>query len=177
MDVDRPSTAKTASSNWKKRLTVTAAHAMRDRMHIQLDVKVPASRPRVAILAIIEQSCGSCVVVPGVAEATPVEDRVVVRGNDIHALWSAATTTTSDSADLDNLHCNDVRAVMATYGVEAARATLIREIQSVFGVYGIVVGPRHLSLVGDKVMFHGEHHAMNRIYMGLHSSPWLKMRC
>ncbi len=40
-------------------------------------------------------------------------------------------------------------AVMQAYGVEAARATLAREVQAVFGAYGIAVDPRHISLIAD----------------------------
>jgi len=34
-------------------------------------------------------------------------------------------------------------------GIEAGRATIINEIKSVFGVYGISVDRRHLSLIAD----------------------------
>lgn len=35
------------------------------------------------------------------------------------------------------------------YGVEAGRDTIIKEVKTVFGVYGIDVNFRHLSLVAD----------------------------
>ena len=44
---------------------------------------------------------------------------------------------------------NDVGAVLRTFGVEAARATLVREVGAVFGAYGIGVDARHLSLISD----------------------------
>jgi DNA-directed RNA polymerase I subunit RPA1 len=47
------------------------------------------------------------------------------------------------------LACNDVHAMLTTYGVEAARATILKEVQSVFGAYGIGVDPRHLGLIAD----------------------------
>jgi DNA-directed RNA polymerase I subunit RPA1 len=40
-------------------------------------------------------------------------------------------------------------AILNTYGVEAARAAIIKEISVVFAVYGIDVNPRHLTLVAD----------------------------
>ena len=46
---------------------------------------------------------------------------------------------------------NDVGAVLRTFGVEAARATMVREVGAVFGAYGIGVDPRHLSLISDHV--------------------------
>ena len=39
--------------------------------------------------------------------------------------------------------------VLKTYGVEAARSTIIQECVSVFGAYGISVNPRHLGLIAD----------------------------
>ena len=44
---------------------------------------------------------------------------------------------------------NDVWAVLRTFGVEAARATVVREVGAVFGAYGIGVDARHLSLISD----------------------------
>lgn len=40
-------------------------------------------------------------------------------------------------------------AMLAAYGVEACRATIVREVRSVFGAYGIGVDPRHLFLIAD----------------------------
>jgi DNA-directed RNA polymerase I subunit RPA1 len=51
--------------------------------------------------------------------------------------------------DVNNIYTNDIGAILSTYGVEAARAAITSEIASVFGVYGISVDKRHLSLIGD----------------------------
>lgn len=45
--------------------------------------------------------------------------------------------------------------VVGRYGVEAARATILQEVSSVFGAYGIAVEQRHLSLIADFITFHG----------------------
>jgi DNA-directed RNA polymerase I subunit RPA1 len=45
----------------------------------------------------------------------------------------------------------------------------------VFGVYGIDVNPRHLSLIADFMTRTGGYHAMNRIGMHENSSPLLQM--
>ena len=42
------------------------------------------------------------------------------------------------------------------YGVEVARALLIREIAGVFNAYNIRVNRRHLDLVADHMSFEGE---------------------
>ena len=51
--------------------------------------------------------------------------------------------------DLDKLESNDVYAILITYGVEAARSAVIREVRGVFGAYGIKVDYRHLTVIAD----------------------------
>lgn len=64
--------------------------------------------------------------------------------------------------DLKRIYTNDMHAIARTYGIEAARAALIREISNVFGVYGISVDGRHLSLIADHMTFTGTIKGMNR---------------
>jgi DNA-directed RNA polymerase I subunit RPA1 len=59
--------------------------------------------------------------------------------------------------------------------VEAARQNIVSEITAVFGVYGITVDPRHLSLIADSMTFQGGYRPMNRIGMQESSSPFLQM--
>jgi DNA-directed RNA polymerase I subunit RPA1 len=80
-----------------------------------------------------------------------------------------------DMIDLDKVGCNDIFAILGTYGVEAARASIINEIKNVFGAYGIKVDPRHLSLVGDYMTFTGSIRGCNRTHMNSKDSPWLRM--
>ena len=77
--------------------------------------------------------------------------------------------------DVKRIECNDIWEVLRNYGVEAARQTIIREIKNVFGVYGIVIDYRHLSLVSDFMTHNGEYRAYNRIGMEENASPFLKM--
>lgn len=65
-------------------------------------------------------------------------------GINFEGAWSSDHTL-----DVDRLATNDVGSILRTYGVEAARATLMREVSSVFGAYGIGVDPRHLGLIAD----------------------------
>ena len=41
--------------------------------------------------------------------------------------------------DVTQVTTNDIHAMLKTYGVEAARATIVREVTNVFGAYGIQV--------------------------------------
>ena len=80
-----------------------------------------------------------------------------------------------ENVDHNRLMSNDIWAVRCTYGVEAARSTIVDQIRSVFGVYGINVDPRHLSLISDYMTFGGDYTAMNRNGMQTMSSPFLQM--
>jgi DNA-directed RNA polymerase I subunit RPA1 len=64
---------------------------------------------------------------------------------------------------------------MLAYGVEAARSSIVSEIIGVFGVYGIDVNPRHLSLIADFMTRTGGYVAMNRGGMFECPSPFLQM--
>ncbi|KPM03307.1 DNA-directed RNA polymerase I subunit RPA1-like protein [Sarcoptes scabiei] len=64
--------------------------------------------------------------------------------------------------DLNRIYTNDMHAIARTFGIEAARAALIREIKNVFAVYGISVDARHLSLIADQMTFSGYIKGMNR---------------
>lgn len=49
----------------------------------------------------------------------------------------------------DGIYSNDIYAILCAYGVEAARAVILREIGGVFAVYKIDVNSRHLELIAD----------------------------
>ena len=50
---------------------------------------------------------------------------------------------------MTRIRSNDIYAVLQTYGVEMARATIVDEISAVFAVYSIDVDRRHLELIAD----------------------------
>lgn len=74
----------------------------------------------------------------------PQPPAIQTDGINFEGAWSA-----DDVLDVNCLVTNDVGSILRTYGVEAARATLMREVSSVFGAYGIGVDPRHLGLIAD----------------------------
>ncbi|XP_006028713.1 DNA-directed RNA polymerase I subunit RPA1 [Alligator sinensis] len=81
----------------------------------------------------------------------------------------------SDVLDLSRLYSNDIHAMAKTYGIEAALRVIEKEIKDVFAVYGIVVNPRHLSLVADYMCFEGVYKALNRYGIQSSSSPLQQM--
>ena len=116
--------------------------------------------------------------------ATPhLESAVVVppsRGAKLPSLLTsgvnfAALVKYEEQIELNAVKSNDVYAMLKFYGVEAARATIVSEIRSVFGVYGIQVDPRHLGLIADYMTHEGEYKPLNRAGIESCASPLLKM--
>ena len=51
--------------------------------------------------------------------------------------------------DENDLYSNDIYAILKTYGVEMARAAILKEVGGVFAAYSIQVDRRHLELIAD----------------------------
>lgn len=90
-------------------------------------------------------------------------------GINIEEMWKL------DSVRHHELSSNDIWAVRCSYGVEAARNSILGQIRSVFGAYGIEVDARHLALISDYMTFDGGFKPMSRIGMDDCSSPLLQM--
>ncbi|KAL1555302.1 DNA-directed RNA polymerase [Salvia divinorum] len=92
-------------------------------------------------------------------------------GVDFKSLWEMHA-----DLDLNRLYSNNVHAMLNTYGVEAARETLIREVKQVFDIYGVKIDYRHLSLIADYMTHTGGYRPMSRHGSISESiSPFLKM--
>lgn len=92
-------------------------------------------------------------------------------GVDFTAFWQM-----SEHLDVNRIYSNNIHAVLKTYGVEAARETIIREVKNVFGIYGVEVDYRHLSLIADYMTHTGGYRPMSRHGSIAESlSPLLKM--
>ncbi|GAV72253.1 RNA_pol_Rpb1_2 domain-containing protein/RNA_pol_Rpb1_3 domain-containing protein/RNA_pol_Rpb1_1 domain-containing protein/RNA_pol_Rpb1_5 domain-containing protein/RNA_pol_Rpb1_4 domain-containing protein [Cephalotus follicularis] len=79
-------------------------------------------------------------------------------GVDFRALWER-----QDDLDVRYIYSNSIHAMLNTYGVEAARETIIREITHVFKSYGISVNIRHLTVIADFMTHSGGYRPMNRL--------------
>ncbi|CAG0917087.1 unnamed protein product [Notodromas monacha] len=76
---------------------------------------------------------------------------------------------------LDRLRSNSIHDMAAVYGIEAAAQTIVLELQNVFGVYGIDVNRRHLSLVADYMTLSGKIRGFNRSGIEHSPSPFQKI--
>lgn len=70
---------------------------------------------------------------------------IATDGSNLKAVWSFGEGVIK----LDNIYSNDIAEILRTYGVEAARSAIIKEMSGVFGVYGIAVNYRHLTIIAD----------------------------
>ncbi|XP_043198844.1 DNA-directed RNA polymerase I subunit RPA1-like isoform X2 [Amphibalanus amphitrite] len=81
----------------------------------------------------------------------------------------------SELLDLNRMYCNDLHSMADTYGIEAASRAIVKEISSVFEVYGIQVSRRHLSLIAEYMTFSGQVRGYNRSAMDSVVSPLQQM--
>lgn len=92
-------------------------------------------------------------------------------GVDFGTFWEM-----QDDLDVNRIYTNNIRSMLNTYGVEAARAAIIREVKTVFGIYGVEIDFRHLSLIADYMTHTGGYQPMSRHGSISESlSPFLKM--
>lgn len=77
--------------------------------------------------------------------------------------------------DTSRIFTNDIVAMLTLYGVEACRATIVREMHSVFHGHGIAVDNRHLNLIADTMTKGGDFTPFNRNGMKSNVSPFMKM--
>ena len=64
-------------------------------------------------------------------------------------MWAFAGASDASILEEDEIYSNDIYAILKTYGVEMARAAILREMKGIFAVYSIDVNRRHLELIAD----------------------------
>jgi DNA-directed RNA polymerase I subunit RPA1 len=147
----------------------------RNSIHLQPFRVDPSARP-LLMVGLIEKAATKTLVRSKKNIDTAFVNEEEGRG---HCLQTAGINFSElwklENIDHSKLMSNDIWAMRCAYGVEAARNTIVDQIRSVFGVYGIEVDPRHLSLIADYMTFSGGYTAMNRTGMREMSSPFLQM--
>ena len=174
------------------------AKSSKKELHDQLSITITmAASDKVMMMQLVEDCVEATVLheCKGirrcfVSEANPKPTRpdqsryvVQTEGVNFVAVMSLATLLEQSPKhfsyvlDVDTVNSNDVHKVLHFYGVEAARAVLVREVGSVFKAYGINVNHRHLSLVGEYMMFDGTYRSFSRNGSGIScsASPLLQI--
>jgi DNA-directed RNA polymerase I subunit RPA1 len=136
------------------------------------------SRARRLLMAQLSEQAASATMVrstKSITNAYAVEEdgqcAVVTEGVNFEALWALR----EGLIKVNEIKSNDIWQLLCTYGVEAARQSIVTEIKNVFGVYGINVDPRHLSLIADFMTRNGSFTPLNRAGMLSCPSPLLRM--
>ncbi|RMJ08130.1 hypothetical protein BHE90_016411 [Fusarium euwallaceae] len=132
--------------------------------------------PKVLMLNLVQDAVKKTVVqeISGVGACTFVEEKGVrvihTAGVNLQAMQRY-----SDFIDPHRIQTNDIAAVLAVYGVEAARSNIVQELAGVFGSHGIKVDNRHLNLIGDHMTRNGGFTPFNRMGLKGNVSPFTKM--
>ncbi|CCH61247.1 hypothetical protein TBLA_0E01930 [Henningerozyma blattae CBS 6284] len=140
-------------------------------------LELAAETEKLLMVNIVEDVCRKSVIreVPNIErcvypEANNGDRSLITEGVNFQAMWDQDTFI-----DVDKITSNDVSAVLRTYGVEAARNTIVNEIDRVFSTYAISVSSRHLDLIADMMTRQGTYLAFNRQGMETSTSSLMKM--
>lgn len=146
---------------------------------IHLYLHFPADFKKLLLIPIVEQVVAQVFVrqCPGITRSVYIKQRLEPNGDEVPCIQTEGLNFGSiwemdHLLDVNRLHTNDIYQILKTYGVEAARASISRQINEVFGVYGISVDARHLSLLSDYMTFMGGYMPLNRMGMKHKGSPF-----
>ncbi|KAK2739653.1 hypothetical protein FQN57_006485 [Myotisia sp. PD_48] len=144
---------------------------------IQLQYDI--STPKILLLPLVENAARTSLIhfIPGLGscEYTPPKktEPAYVSTEGVNLI---AMRDYQDIIDPHTVYTNSISHMLMLYGVEAARASIVREMATVFDSHGIKVDNRHLNLIGDAMTQAGGFRPFNR--MGLvkdSTSPLMKM--
>lgn len=150
---------------------------------LELDVHTP----KILMLNLVEDAVKKTLIqqIPGVGQCTFVakeklKDERTSEEVEVSVIHTAGANLQAmqkygEYINPNKISTNDIAAVLAVYGVEAARNSIIRELSNVFGGHGISVDNRHLNLIGDYMTRNGGFSPFNRMGLRGNVSPFTKM--
>ncbi|KAF8631529.1 hypothetical protein AX15_002287 [Amanita polypyramis BW_CC] len=141
--------------------------------------------PKLLFVGIIERTCRTTVIreIPGISECFQTKEekngqeseiKITTNGSNLRGMWEFAASAEESILEDNGIYSNDIYAILKTYGVEMARAAILKEMGAVFGVYSIQVDRRHLELIADYMTFDGGYRPFNRKGLSTNPSPLLK---
>jgi DNA-directed RNA polymerase I subunit RPA1 len=157
------------------------------KSYAKIQLEYSASSPKMLMLHLVEKFLHATVVhaVPGVKRAflnkeakyqDPVTGKEIDQPSiETEGLNIDAMRDCQHVIDPHRIFTNDIVAMLRLYGVEAARATIVRELHAVFSGHGISVDNRHLNLISDFMTRAGGFRPFNRLGMRNNASPFMKM--
>lgn len=138
------------------------------------------------MLNLVEDACHFAVIrsIPGLKSCMLSEEK---SRNPITGEETISPVVITEGVNLTAMHdyqhmlnphkifTNDIAAMLRLYGVEACRATIILEMDSVFKGHGITVDNRHLNLIADMMTKGGGFSPFSRNGLKGSVSPFMKM--
>ncbi|KAK3109581.1 hypothetical protein LTR53_017016 [Teratosphaeriaceae sp. CCFEE 6253] len=136
---------------------------------------------KILMLHLVENAARAALIqsVPGISSAMVDEAAtkdaggvpiLVASGVNMPAMWAY-----QHILNPNHLYTNSIHDILLHYGVEAGRAAIVIELQSVFGGHGISVDPRHLMLIAEYMTRDGRYQAFSRMGYRGNPSPFMKM--
>ena len=168
----------------EKRTNDVVAFSFDDRTgaSCKFNMEYSSSTAKILMLNLVETAAKHALIqsIPGLSLCMVDEDAtkkaedqvpvVVASGVNIRSMWDF-----QNIIHPHKIYTNSIHDLLLTYGVEAARAGIVLELQGVFGGHGISVDPRHLMLIADYMTRDGVYQAFNRMGYRNASSPLMKM--
>ncbi|KAJ1923261.1 hypothetical protein IWQ60_005983 [Tieghemiomyces parasiticus] len=183
---NRGSRKKATSGDRSKRVLATVKQVTRYEFDQQrgawceFDLEYSAGTGKLLLTSLAEKAASLAVIreVPKIKRCfrlapeseSDTRRQLATDGVNLRAAWGFGKVI-----DVNSIESNDIYAVLLTYGVEAARSAIVKEISSVFKVYGIAVNDRHISLIADYMTFEGGYKPFNRMGIASSTSPFGKM--
>ena len=152
----------------------------------EIQFEYDVNTAKLLLLPLVEKACHDAVIqsIPGLQACTATTEKfrdsstntqidvpvVLTQGINLKAMH--------DYQDIINPHrifTNDIAAMLDHYGVEACRATIIREMDAVFKGHSISVDMRHLNLIADVMTRGGGFTPFSRNGLKSSVSPFMKM--
>lgn len=133
--------------------------------NIQLQYDVES--PKLLLLPLVEKALHLSVIqsIPNMGNCVFVEADLA-KGEPANILTDGvnllAMRDYQDIIKPHSIYTNSIHDMLHLYGVEAARATIVREMDAVFGGHSISVDNRHLNLIGDVMTQSGGFKAFSR---------------
>ncbi|KAI9809454.1 MAG: hypothetical protein M1827_006834 [Pycnora praestabilis] len=152
----------------------------------EIRLEYDAATAKIIMLSLVESACQHAVIqsIPGLGSSAPTSEKVrdpaTGKETDYPVVITEGVNLTAmrDYQDIINPHkifTNDIAAMLSLYGVEAGRANIVREMDSVFKGHGITVDNRHLNLIADMMTRGGGFSPFNRNGLQGSVSPFMKM--
>ena len=180
--------ARNRESRIKGKMASLVAFSFDDQHGAWADITLEydSSLAKILMLNLVEQACRQAVVrnIPGLATCFAGTEQVKIDGQDVDVpvvhtegvnLMAMRDIPDIDKINTEKMFTNDIAAILRLYGVEAARATIMRECGAVFSSHAISVDARHLQLVADFMTRSGGYVAFNRHGIKGSVSPFMKM--